>query len=258
MRVNPRSVGPAQVYFVSNQRAAWERDLPCAFRVRGLLPELWEPTTGRTRPAVAFRQSEDHTTVPITLAPNASVFVVFREPIPGGARGAAETNEPARTPALTLEGPWEVRFDPKWGGPASTTFDRLVSWTERPEEGIRYYSGAATYSRGFDLPSEVRWSDGRIFLDLGRVRELAAVRLNGRELGVLWTPPFAVEVTDVLRPRGNVLEVDVVNLWPNRLVGDARLPAEQRLTRTNIGYGPETPLIESGLLGPVTLQVEWR
>jgi hypothetical protein len=151
-----------------------------------------------------------------------------------------------------VDGPWTVSFDPEWGGPAEVEFPELVSWTDRPEEGIRHYSGTATYRRTVTVPEAVRGR--RLALDLGDVRELAEVRLNGRSLGVVWSPPFRVDLGDALRPGENAVEVDVVNFWPNRIIGDAALPEEKRRTRTNIrDLKPDTPLMRSGLLGPVRL-----
>jgi hypothetical protein len=108
----------------------------------------------------------------------------------------------------------------------------LVSWTTRDEEGIRFYSGTATYRTTFDCPASRNRE--ALVLDLGQVRNLAEVRLNGRDLGVLWAFPFRVDITDAIKPAGNVLEIDIVNFWPNRIIGDASLPPEKRLTRTNI------------------------
>jgi hypothetical protein len=159
------------------------------------------------------------------------------------------------TDSQGLSGPWTVSFDPKWGGPAKVEFAELVSWTKRPEEGIKYYSGTATYRKSFDLPAALRNSRRRIALDLGEVKYVAQVRLNGKDLGVLWTKPFLVEISDAVKPSGNLLEIDIVNLWPNRVIGDAALPPERRFTRTNISYKKDDPLLESGLLGPVRLQV---
>ncbi|HNY27990.1 MAG TPA: glycosyl hydrolase, partial [Candidatus Sumerlaeota bacterium] len=162
-------------------------------------------------------------------------------------------NYPVFEPLQTLPGPWTVSFDPKWGGPTEPVrFDSLVSWTARPEPGIKYYSGTATYRAEFELKDGD--TAGSLWLDLGNLRELAEVRLNGQPLGILWMPPFRVEVTRATKPGANRLEVEVVNFWPNRLIGDASLPAEQRLTRTNIRkLTADTPLLESGLLGPVQL-----
>jgi len=152
-----------------------------------------------------------------------------------------------------LRGPWQVSFDPRWGGPEGpVTFANLEDWSKRPEEGIRHYSGLATYRTAFDLPSP---PDGRrLFLDLGRVRDLGEVRLNGRSLGVVWCAPWRIEITEAIRRGSNDLEVVVANEWVNRLIGDAGRPPEQRLTWTTWNpYTPESPLLESGLLGPVRL-----
>ncbi len=122
----------------------------------------------------------------------------------------------------------------------------------RPEEGIRYYSGAATYRKSFDLPEKV--TGRHLFLDLGVVNYVAAVRVNGKDVGVVWTAPWRVEITHVVKPHDNSLEIDVVNLWMNRLIGDAKLPPEKRFTKTNVVPDPDWQLFSSGLLGPVTLQ----
>ena len=145
------------------------------------------------------------------------------------------------------------------GCAASVTFERLADWTTRPEPGVKYYSGKATYTQRFDLPSSCPVDGRTIYLDLGTVKHVAEVRLNGANLGVVWTAPWRVDVTSAVRARDNQLEVDVVNLWPNRLIGDAALPPEQRLTVTNVKkFTKDSPLLESGLLGPVTIQAEIR
>jgi hypothetical protein len=132
-------------------------------------------------------------------------------------------------------------------------FDSLVSWTTRAEPGIKYYSGTATYVKTFDLPPGNRPRQ-RLWLDLGNLRELAEVRLNGKNLGILWAPPFRVSITDVVKASGNTLEVEVVNFWPNRIIGDQFRTPEARLTKTNIRkLTRDATLMESGLLGPVRL-----
>ncbi len=192
--------------------------------------------------------------MPLEFAPYGSLFVVFRGAIPPKAAGAAPQNFPSFSTVEELSGPWTVAFDPKWGGPASVEFPELVSWTTRPEEGIKYYSGAAIYRKQFDLPREIKQPGRRIALDLGRVKYVARVRLNGKDLGVVWTAPWRVEITGAVKPAGNDLEIKVVNLWPNRIIGDAALPPDKRYTKTNIVYKKDDPLFESGLLGPVTLE----
>jgi hypothetical protein len=189
------------------------------------------------------------TILPLRLEPCGSVFVIFRQPAPATPPKGG-LNHLALKPVQPVQGSWTVRFDTKWGGPAEAAFADLKSWTERPEPGIKYYSGTATYRLNFDATT----LSGPIWLDLGEVREMARVRLNGKDLGVVWAPPFRVEVTSALKRTRNELEVEVVNFWPNRIIGDDALPKEQRLTRTNIRkLTRDTALMRSGLMGPVQL-----
>jgi hypothetical protein len=148
-----------------------------------------------------------------------------------------------------------VHFDPKWGGSETAQFDLLVSWPTRPEPGIKFYSGTAVYEKTFELPkSEIRNPKSEIWLDLGDVRELAEVKVNGKSCGITWCPPFRVDVTDAVKPGENKLQIEVVNFWPNRLIGDAGPAAGQRFTQTNIrNLKASTALMVSGLLGPVQL-----
>ncbi len=134
-------------------------------------------------------------------------------------------------------------------------FDRLASWTENSNPGIRYYSGTATYSTRFRLPDRLdAWTQPR-YLDLGEVREVATVRLNGHDLGDLWKTPFRVALGAAAKPGINELVVEVTNLWPNRLIGDESLPPAKRLTHTNITkFNAASPLLPSGLLGPVMVE----
>lgn len=250
-----RTMDGAEIYFVASR---WQdpENVDCTFRVSGRQPELWDPVTGEIRDATAFKQENGRTTIPLKFGPTGSVFVVFRKPIAEDAAGTTASNYPALQPLDTLSGPWVVNFDPKWGGPAEVTFNQLVDWTSRPEDGIKYYSGAAVYHKKFDL--EKRPADGhRVILDLGEVHEVVRVRLNGRDLGVIWTKPARVEITDALKEKNNDLEITVVNLWPNRMKGDETLPEGSRYTESNIHkFGASSPLLPSGLIGPVNLMVQ--
>ena len=159
-------------------------------------------------------------------------------------------------PVMELTGAWEVAFDPRWGGPDKIVFDKLDDWTKRPEDTIKYFSGAATYRKVIDFQqSKTENPKSRIFLALGEVRDVARVRLNGKDFGVVWCAPWRVDVTEAIKPGANALEIEVINLWPNRLIGDGKLPPEKRLTQTNIDgfYSGEHNLLPSGLLGPVRL-----
>ncbi len=157
------------------------------------------------------------------------------------------------TPALPIEGPWEVHFPPGWGAPETASFPELISWTESAVSAIKYFSGTATYRKEFQVPVDFpHWM--RVYLDLGNVQELADITFNGSNLGVAWIAPYRVEITKLLKRGKNLLEIDVTNLWPNRLIGDQFLPEEKRYTQTNIKkFTKQSPLRVSGLLGPVRL-----
>lgn len=251
-----RRIDGADVYFIANLRNASAAGR-FTFRTKEKQSELWDAVTGEIRDAVAFEQTADgRTTVPLKLPPRGSIFVVFRKAILASQNGLAETNWPDLSPVMDINGPWTVRFDPKWGGPEAVVFEKLEDWSRRPEPGIKHYSGTATYSKTFDLPEALRKGKQRVYLNMGKVKNMAEVRLNGKALGVVWTAPWQVEITAAMRPTGNRLEIDVVNLRPNRLIGDAGLPPEKRLTKTNVTkFKKNSPLLESGLLGPVQLTI---
>ena len=255
-----RASGDTDIYFVINRTNRPEtRDF--TFRVAGKQPEIWDAVTGKCRPAVAYHQARAGTTLPLDLAPFGSYFIVFRKPVVHTVSGPAPENFPRLVETARLEGPWAVTFDTAWGGPAKATFPELISWSQRPEEGIKYYSGKATYTKTFDLPPHAGGSKnapgaGRLFLDLGTVKNVAVVRLNGKNLGILWCAPWRVDITNAVKPTGNVLEVDVIDLWANRVIGDLGLPKDKRVTKTHDAFRFDmlratTPLLEAGLLGPV-------
>ena len=237
------------IYFLANHR-----DTPASFtgnfRAEGGMPQAWNPETGAISALTGAARQGPLTSVPIQLEPHESLFVVFRAgPAPAGPT-------PGLVEALpvwqSLAGPWEVSFDPRWGGPAHTSFPSLISWTDSPDPGIRDYSGTATYSLEFDLPKIL---PSRAVLDLGNVDIIASLAVNGQSLGDLWKTPFAADVTAALHPGKNRLEVKVANLWANRLIADAGLPEAKQLTWTNYApYRAGAPRLPSGLLGPVVLR----
>jgi hypothetical protein len=246
-----RRADASEIYFVANRWQPVEQ-VECAFRVTGKIPELWDPVTGEIREAGNFRQENGRIILPLKCNPFGSVFVIFRKPTTEATRLGKNWVE--FQPTQEIAGPWKVNFDSKWGGPPEAAFATLEDWTKRSESGIKYYSGTATYHKTINL---VALPKSKVYLDLGEVHEVAAVRLNGQDLGVLWTKPFRVEVTRALKPGANQLEIDVVNLWPNRLIGDSFLPKEKRVTRTNMTkYTQASQLLPSGLMGPVRLMGE--
>lgn len=250
IRYTHRREGKTDLYFVANLEDG-PVEASCTFRVEGKAPELWDPLTGQRRALPEFTERDGRTTVPMRFEAAQSFFVVFRK---AWAKSGAP-NFPRARELGKLTGPWEVAFDPKWGGPQRVTFDTLQDWSKRPEDGIKCYSGTAVYRTSFEAPSLPHGK--RIHLNLGVVKNLARVWLNGQELGVVWCAPWRVDITSAVRARDNELQIAVANLWPNRLIGDQSLPPERRLAWTTWNpFQKDSSLRESGLLGPVTLLAE--
>jgi hypothetical protein len=250
-----RRMGDADIYFVANQKDRPE-DVRARFRVEGKEAELWHPDTGAIEPA-EYAIAGGRTTVPLHLDPSGSVFVVFRRPATGPSRSRPE---PASTALATLPGPWNVSFPPSWGAPAQVRLDELASWTASSDAGVKYFSGTATYAKDLQAPPAWFRPGATLVLDLGSVKEIAEVSVNGKPVGgILWKAPFQADVTGALKPGANRLEIKVTNLWPNRMIGDLQPSAPKRYTFTDYKpYTKDSPLLESGLLGPVTLSAVSR
>ncbi|MGB9797107.1 MAG: glycosyl hydrolase, partial [bacterium] len=412
-----RKTEEADIYFLSNQRERFET-VKCRFRVKGKVPELWHPDTGKVEIAPIFRFFGDRTEVTINFEPYGSLFVIFRQPtrarkaiaqvlhnnkdaflpslsvvgkleivkaiygiledpskqvdvtehlrkmvknnmlfvvagnaiagdpapfvvkkmridykwnnephtiivnenelveIPKGVVGKApdvklsltsqgkaevlafeagdyeiltttgkkiKLTIPSVPKPIEVSGPWEVHFPPNWGAPEKAVFDKLISWSEHPDEGIKYFSGTAKYVKEIEIPKEAIGKDKTVILDLGDVEVIARARLNGKDLGIIWKKPFQVDITDVVKPGKNLLEVEVTNLWVNRLIGDEHLPADREYNpdgslkeipswvwegkpsptgrytfATWRHYSKDSPLRVSGLLGPVRILIGVR
>lgn len=256
------TVGEADVYFVSNQTAE-KQVLTAAFRVEGLHPELWDANTGDIRDALAFKQADGKTEVPLTLEPYESVIVVFNAEIPASRQGVAQGNYPDYKTVKAIDGEWELYFDPEWGGPGKVVFPELSDWTKSNDPGIKYYSGKVKYTKTFDLDF-VPENGSEYFLQLESVKDvgIAAVTVNGKYKGITWTKPFRVNLNGDLKEGENTLEISVINSWFNRLAGDEILDDQKKYTSTNIVISndflgrkrPEIILEESGLIGPVTIK----
>jgi hypothetical protein len=242
------------IYFVANHGTNAAR-ITAAFRVTGRVPERWDPLTGARAALDGFRETNGRTEVPLTFEAGASAFIVFREAsAPVANRPAADSIPVAELPVLqSINGPWDVRFESGRGAPDRVAFPALTPWNEHPDAGVRAFSGSAVYSNSFTWTPPANPS--RVLLDLGLVAVLADVTLNGRNLGVTWAAPYAVDVTDTLRPGTNTLAVRVVNTWVNRLITDTALPEAERITWVTYNpYRPGERLHLSGLLGPVALR----
>lgn len=242
-----RKLHEGDLYFVSVNNANARR-IEASFRLTGRKPELWRAETGVVKPT-SYRTEGGRTIVPLELEANDAVFVVFLD---ATSVQRLALSEPKVTRLETLEGPWEVTFPAKLGAPPRARFERLQSWTDRPEEGIKYFSGTARYSKHFAFRRPLK-TGVRVEIDLGQVKNLAEMRVNGRSFGVLWRAPFRIDITDALKARANELEIQVTNLWPNRLIGDQQPGAQQIAFAVYDPFKPDSPLLPSGLLGPVTL-----
>lgn len=240
-----RKIGKGDLYFVTNRLDRSEH-LTATFRVSGMSPEIWNAVTGKVTPA-DYRIVGGHTEVPLDLGPYDSAFVVFRKPAASSSR---TTPKPVETTLAALTGPWTISFQPGRGAPGSITENDLQSWSDNTDPGVRYFSGTGTYTKDF-VAGPAKHGD-RVVLDLGELREVAEVRVNGKSVGTLWNPPFRLDVTDAIHPGKNTLEVKVANLWVNRLIGDQQPDAKAKYTFTTIPtYDADAPLRTSGLLGPV-------
>ena len=245
-----RTLPDGEIYWVDNRRDRAEA-LEATFRVAGKEAELWHPQTGNREPA-AYRIVDGRTTVPLRLDPHEAVFVVFRSPATAPSRTLPERRE---TNLRTLDGSWQVAFQPDRGAPATIVVDKLTSWSESADPGVKYFSGKGTYARTLDAPASWFSGGGRLWLDLGDVKNLAEVVVNGASLGIVWKHPFRVDVTDELKPGSNTLEIRVTNLWVNRLIGDQQPGVARKYTYTTQAfYRADSPLLPSGLLGPVEVR----
>ena len=269
-----------EFYFIRNKTME-PQTLTCRFRVaaetKGLVPELWWPDSGLRSACHDWKNlATGQTEMPLALGPAGSVFVVFRKAGAALDPSARDTFVAAETPApLTLDGSWQVEFPEGWGAPQMTTFGKLQSWTESDNEGIRFFSGIATYRKTFEVPESLA-KRSRLFLELGDLAEIAEVTLNGKQLGLAWLPPYRVDISGAAHAGTNQLVIRVANLWANRLNGDSLRPESTRFTRSNLDriqtdptsdssygrvpsgktrpvYDKLPPLMKSGLFGPVRL-----
>ncbi len=244
-----RALTDGDIYWVVNRNSRPET-VEASFRLTGKEPELWHAETGAVEPA-PYLVANGRTVVPLRLAPDDAVFVVFRKPAAAPARALPD---PVETTLAKVAGPWEVAFQPGRGAPATARFKTLGAWNESADPGIKYFSGTATYAASFDVSANWLISGARLWLDLGEVKNVAEVAVNGKPLGTVWKTPFRIDATEALKPGANTLEIKVANLWVNRLIGDKQLGAAKTYTYTAVEfYKADSPLLPSGLIGPVRL-----
>jgi hypothetical protein len=239
--------GGGDSYYLVNRNDRAE-NIEARFRVTGKTPELWHAETG-TSEAVSYRIENGETIVPLSLASEESVHVVFRK---ASVSDSLAIKKLVPTMLATLDGAWTVAFQPDRSAPATATLPNLAPLNENADPGIKYFSGIATYSKDFTTPKG--WKSGQpLWIDLGKVSELAEVSINGKATGGAWHAPFRVDIGAATKAGKNKLEVRVANLWVNRLIGDAQ-PGAKKITFTAMPtYRADAPLRPSGLIGPVTL-----
>ena len=244
-----RKLADGEVYWVDSRNKRAET-VDATFRVAGKAPELWHADTGKIEPA-SYRIANGRTVVPLRMDPYEAVFVVFRKP---AATPSRTLPEPVETQIAAVQGPWDVSFQPNRGAPAKISLDNLSSWSENADTGVKYFSGTGTYSKTIQAPADWFNTGAQLWLDLGDVKNLAEVSVNGEPLGIVWKPPFRVDVTGALKPGANTMEIKVTNLWVNRLIGDQQPDVTKKYTYTaQQFYRADSPLLPSGLLGPVKI-----
>ena len=246
-----RSAGDADIYFISNQKDEMIEIRP-EFRIRSRQPELWDATTGRIRTLPAYEVTAAGTVVPLKLYPYESAFIVFRRSATKAEGTGLQLNYPVLQTLVRLDAPWKVSFEEKRRGPASQTFARLEDISKNENPDIRYYSGTIWYETEFKLKKK---PEGELYLNLNDVGVMAKVKINGQYAGGVWTAPYRVNVTDLVRKGKNKVEIEVVTTWMNRLIGDSGLPESERKTWTPCNsWKPTDTLQKSGLVGPVYIE----
>jgi len=278
-----RSAGGTDIYFVANT----SRDAgiaSCSFKVTGRQPELWDPVTGLMSNLPEFGQANGKTIIPIRFEDSQSFFIVFRNK---SSKPSKESNFSILKEMIVIDGAWQVKFDSLWGGPEEpVTFTSLQDWTKHTEPGIKYFSGTAVYTKLFDVAIQLADKSPQ-YLDLGIVKHIARVKLNNKDLGVVWTAPWRVKIPEgLLKAKDNKLEIAVTNVWANRLIGDEQEPSDMEFLPGHMGgsflkefpdwflkseprpsgkrycfttwnyFTKDSPLIPSGLLGPVKIARE--
>jgi hypothetical protein len=244
-----RKLADGDLYFVDNRSDRAEQ-VDATFCVTGKEPELWRAETGVVEPA-SYRIADGRTTVSLKLEAWGTLFVVFRK-----SATAISQILPAKTETqlTTMEWPWTMSFQKDRGAPASITLDTLISWPDSTDPGVKYFSGTATYTKTIEAPRQWFVKGARMVLDLGTVKDLAEVVVNGRSLGIVWHDPYRADVTAALKPGANEVTIKVTNTWVNRLVGDMQPGATKKITFTAVKpYKADSPLQPSGLLGPIRM-----
>ena len=243
-----RTLPTAEIYWVNNS-SNQAKHVELSFRVSDKLPEVWHPETGE-KEAVSYKMLDDRTVVTLVLVQQDAVFVIF-----SGKAKEREVVLPKleKKEVLAIDGSWNVSFQEKRGAPLSIVMEQLTDFSLSKDAGVKYFSGTASYQKEFEVADSLYNADATYYLDLGEVRNMAEVFVNGQNMGFFWKSPYIVPVTSLQKGK-NKLEIKVTNQWVNRLIGDAQPGVKDKITYTAMQfYAPDAPLLPSGLLGPVKL-----
>jgi hypothetical protein len=244
-----RKTSDRDIYWI-NSRTNNVEDLEATFRVEGKVPELWFAETGKTE-ALSYSIANGVTKVKLHMEPNDAFFVVFKDK---ATKTSVELPTVKVKEVSTINGAWDISFQKDRGAPAAIKLNELSSWTNNADAGVKYFSGTATYTKTINASSDWFTKDAELWLNLGDVKNLAEVIVNGRSLGIIWNNPFRINVTGALK-----VEIKVTNLWVNRLIGDAQPGVTNKITYTTMPfYQANSPLLPSGLLGPVQIMLVSR
>jgi hypothetical protein len=258
-----RQTKTEEIYFVSNSKPKQEK-VTCVFRVdKNMVPELWDAATGQIQRNVKYVKVENGISIDFVMDPVGSRFVIFKKKsgentgsgiddgynLQYGFTQNATGEEKNRTTDISYD--WNVQFDTNMGGPASYHLDSLISWTDIPEDGIKYYSGTATYEKDFFVKDDDLLKGKKSFVVFADIQEIAKVFIIGKDCGIVWTLPYKADITKYLTKGKNHITVQVINTWNNRVVGDVRAPDKKQYTKTNIKYKftASSPLLKSDITG---------
>lgn len=246
MLYTQRTEGNSQFYFISNQKQTSVKS-NISFRVSGLQPELWDAVTGEMRPLKNFVQKEGRTIIPLEFNGGDSYFIVFRNKTAANGIG---TNFPVFYQVMNLPENWIINFDTTYLAPAKMNITKLFDWTTNENQTVKYFSGKATYSTNFKFNGDVSIP---LYIDLGKVEGIATVRLNGREIGTLWCYPYQASASGAIINGNNKLEVDIINCWWNRLIGDQQVGIKPLTYTATVNWNAKSELVPAGLIGPVRI-----
>jgi hypothetical protein len=244
-----RQLPGTDIYWVNNRNEN-DENIKASFRIEGREAEIWHPETGKIEQA-SYEISNGRTSVTLHLVPDDAIFVVFRKKTSASLRVIPQ---PVEKLVSEISGQWDLTFQPDRGAPNSIIVDTLKSWSLNSDPGVKYFSGTGTYSMTLEAPESWFANKDELWLDLGEVKNLAEVLVDGKSLGIVWKKPFRVNMSESLKPGSNKLEIKVTNLWVNRLIGDQQPGITKKYTYTTQAfYRADSPLLTSGLLGPVRI-----